>query len=105
MPTLPGVSELKLRDTSGGCILPVRVHPGAKRDAVTGIHDGTLKISLAAPPVDGRAYDALIAFLAKRLDVRRSQVTVMTGASSRTKTILIAAKSAADVLAALAPIA
>lgn len=93
---------LKIRDAQDGCILPVRVHPGAKRDAITGIHDSTLKISLAAPAVDGRANDALVRFIAKHLGVRRVQVTVASGLTSRNKMLRIAAKSASDVLAALA---
>jgi uncharacterized protein (TIGR00251 family) len=64
--TLP----IALRDSADGCILPVRVHPGAKRNAITGVHDGALKISLTTPPTDGRANDALIAFLAERLAFR-----------------------------------
>src|SRR6185437_4976317 len=57
--------------TDGGCILSVRVHPGAKRNAITGTHAGALKISLTTPPTDGRANAALIAFLSERLHIRR----------------------------------
>ena len=96
---------LKLRDAPGGCTLPVRVHPGAKRDAVTGIHDGALKISLTMPPTDGRANEALIAFIAERLDLPRSSVSLLSGQTSRSKTLRIAGKSAAEVQAALLPIA
>jgi uncharacterized protein (TIGR00251 family) len=93
--------DLILRDTPDGCILPVRVHPGARTNAITGVHDGALKISLTTPPTDGRANDALIAFVAERLHVPRSRVTLVTGATSRSKTLRIAAKSAAEVQAAL----
>jgi uncharacterized protein len=96
--------NLALRDTADGCILPVRVHPGARRSDITGVHDGTLKISLTTPPTDGRANDALIAFIAEILQVPRSRITLLTGATSRTKTLRIAAKSAAEVLAALSNI-
>jgi hypothetical protein len=94
-------SPIALRDTPDGCILPVRVHPGARRDDVTGVHDGALKISLTTPPTDGRANDALIAFIAERLRIPRSQITLLSGAASRSKTLRIARKSAAEVLAAL----
>jgi uncharacterized protein (TIGR00251 family) len=94
---------LALRDTPDGCILPVRVHPGARTNAVTGAHDGALKISLTTPPTDGRANDALIAFLAEHLHTRRARITLLTGATSRSKTLRIAAKSAAELQAALAP--
>ena len=92
---------IDLRDSSEGCTVPVRVHPGAKRNAVTGTHDGALKISLTTPPTDGRANDALIAFIAELLRIPRSRIMLLTGASSRSKTLRIATKSAAEVLAAL----
>jgi uncharacterized protein (TIGR00251 family) len=92
---------ITLRDTPDGCVLPVRVHPGAKRNAVTGVHDGALKISLTTPPTDGRANEALIAFMADRLRVPRARITLLTGATSRSKTLRVAGKSAADILAAL----
>ena len=92
---------ISIRDTPDGCILPVRVHPGAKRNAITGSHDGALKISITAPPSDGRANDRLIAFLAERLRVPRSRIGLLTGAASRSKTLRIAGKSAAEIQAAL----
>jgi uncharacterized protein (TIGR00251 family) len=92
---------ITLRDTSNGCTLPVRVHPGAKRNEITGTHDGAVKISLTTPPTDGRANDALIAFLAAFLKVPRASITLLTGASSRSKTLRIAGKSAAKIQAAL----
>jgi len=95
-------STLRVRDAEDGCTLPVRVHPGAKRDAITGVHDGALKVSLVAPAVDSRANEALIAFIASQLGLRRSQVKLLSGAKSRSKTLRIEAKSAADLLAALA---
>jgi hypothetical protein len=94
-------SSITLRDTPDGCILPVRVHPGARRNDITGVHDGALKISLTTPPTDGRANDALIAFLAERLRVPRSRVSLLSGTTSRSKTLRIAGKSAAEVQAAL----
>jgi uncharacterized protein len=95
---------IALRDTPGGCVLPVRVHPGARVNAVTGMHDGALKISLTTPPTDGRANEALIAFVAERLHLPRARVTLLTGATSRSKALGIAGKSAAEVQAALHPI-
>lgn len=94
-------SPITLRETVDGCILPVRVHPGARRNEISGVHDGSLKISLTTPPTDGRANEALVAFIAGRLRVPRSRITLLTGATSRTKTLLITAKSAAEVQAAL----
>jgi len=92
-----------LRDTPDGCILPVRVHPGAKRNAITGVHDGALKISLTTPPTDGRANDALIAFLAERLGIPRARIALLTGATSRCKSLRIAGLSSTEIHAAIGP--
>ena len=94
---------ITLRDTPNGCTVAVRVHPGAKRNAITGEHNGAVKISLTTPPADGRANDALIAFLAAHLKVSSGGITLLTGTSSRSKTLRIAGKSAVDIQAALFP--
>jgi uncharacterized protein (TIGR00251 family) len=96
-------ASLAIRDISDGCTLPVRVHPGARRNAITGIHDGALKVSLTTPPTDGRANQALITFLAGELHIPRARVTLLTGATSRTKSLRIAGLSAAQLRAVLAP--
>jgi uncharacterized protein (TIGR00251 family) len=62
------------QDLADGCTLAVRVHPGAKKNGVTGIHAGALKISLTTPPTDGRANEALIALLAELLRIRRAKI-------------------------------
>jgi uncharacterized protein (TIGR00251 family) len=91
------------RDAPDGCILTVRIHPGAHRIAITGVHAEALKISLTTPPVDGRANEALIALLADTLRLPKARITLLTGATSRSKTLRIAGKSAAEVRAALDP--
>jgi uncharacterized protein (TIGR00251 family) len=65
----------------------VRLQPRASRDEIAGTHGGALKIRLHAPPVDGAANGALVAFLAERLGVPRRSVRIVSGATSRTKTI------------------
>ena len=94
---------IDLRDSAYGCTLPIRVHPGAKRNEITGEHDGAVKISLTTPPTDGRANDALIAFLAERLNVPRASIVLLTGATSRSKVVRIEGKCAAEIQAALDP--
>jgi hypothetical protein len=89
------------RDIADGCTLAVRVHPGARKDGVTGIHDDAVKIALTSPPVDGKANDALIAFLAETLHLPRARVAIVAGLTSRAKTLRITGKSAAEVAAAL----
>ena len=92
---------MPVRDTADGCTLAVRVHPGAKRDAIVGFHAGELKVSIAAPAVDGRANEALIAFIAEWLSIPQARVTLIAGAANRSKTLRITGKSAAEVQAAL----
>jgi uncharacterized protein len=93
------------RDVADGCTVSVRVHPGARRNAVSGVHDGAVKISLTTPPVDGRANEALIAFVAELLGIPRGRVSLVAGMTSRTKVLRVTGKSAAEVRAALFPIA
>jgi uncharacterized protein len=95
--------QLFTQDTPDGCTLRVRIHPGARKNAITGVHDSALKISLTTPPVEGRANEALIAFLAESLRLPKSRVALVSGATSRSKTLRIAGKSAAEVHAALSP--
>ena len=92
------------RDVADGCTLSVQVHPGARKNSVTGIHADALKIALTAPPVDGKANEALIAFLADALHLPRARVALVAGATSRAKMVRITGKSAAEVTAALLPV-
>jgi uncharacterized protein (TIGR00251 family) len=92
------------KDVVDGCTLSVRVHPGARKNGVTGVHADALKIALTAPPVDGKANEALIAFLADSLHLPRARVALLAGATSRAKTVRITGKSAAEVTAALFPV-
>jgi uncharacterized protein (TIGR00251 family) len=92
------------KDVADGCTLSVRLHPGARKNGVTGIHADALKIALTAPPVDGKANEALIAFLAEALHLPRARVSLVAGVTSRTKTIRITGKSAAEVAGALFPV-
>jgi uncharacterized protein len=84
-----------LRDLAGGVELDVLVQPRASRTRVIGEHDGRLKIQLAAPPVDGEANAALVAFLADALGVRKGDVAIVRGDTGRRKTVRIAGPSAA----------
>ena len=70
-------------------VLDVNVVPGAKRTEVVGLHDGALRLRLAAPPVDGRANEALVAWLSGQLGVPRRDVMLLRGASSRRKQLRI----------------
>ena len=93
-----------VQDVGDGCTVSVRVHPGARKNGVSGVHAGAVKISLTTPPVDGRANDALIAFVAELLRVPRGRVSLVSGMTSRSKVLRITGKSAAEVRAALLPV-
>jgi hypothetical protein len=70
-------------------ILTLHVQPGAKRTEITGVHDGALKIRIAAPPVEGQANARLLDFLKKAFDVPSSQVILKQGSSGRRKVVEI----------------
>lgn len=80
-----------LARTAGGWTIAVHVQPGAKRTEVSGVHGERLKIRISAPPIEGRANAAVVAFIAEQLGVQRSQVTVARGERSRDKLIAVAA--------------
>ena len=69
--------------------LTVRVHPRARRSEITGRLGDAWKLSLAAPPVDGKANDECVRFLAERAGVPRSRVRIVTGLTSRIKVVEI----------------
>jgi uncharacterized protein len=86
-----------LHETSVGVTFAVKVHPRAKKNAITGELGNALKLSLTSPPVDGRANEACIEFFAKLLKLPQSSVTIASGESSRAKTIRVAGLSAEEV--------
>lgn len=75
----------------------IRVHPRAKKNAITGKVGDELKLSLTAPPADGKANQACIDFFAKLLNVPRSSVTIAAGQTSRNKIIRVAGLSAEEI--------
>jgi len=78
----------------GSITLEVHAQPGAKRTEFAGIHGGCLKIRLAASAIEGRANEALVAFLAENFGVPRRNVTLVRGETGRAKTLRIAAPKA-----------
>ena len=78
-----------LSKRNDGVLLQLSVMPNAKRTAIDGLHDGALRVRLAAPPIDGRANEALVAWLAKSLGVPKRDVEVLRGESSRRKQVAV----------------
>ena len=100
-----------LRAAEDGVTLAVRVQPGAKKTAIVGIYGegeaAQLKIAVHAPPIEGRANEAVIAFLAEIFALHRNQIDLITGAQSRSKVFLlrqITANHATSVLTRLTPL-
>jgi len=73
----------------GRISLRVRVHPGAKKDEAAGFRNGVLLVRLRAPAIEGRANEALVAFIAKLLKCSKSQVALKKGERSRDKVLEI----------------
>ncbi len=90
-----------LTAAAGGVRVNVKVVPRARRTAIEGVRDGRLVVRVTAPPVDGAANEAAIDALAEALDVPRRSVRVVAGATSRNKTIEIAAVGVDHVAARL----
>jgi len=94
---------IPIHESADGVSFAIKVHPRAKRDAITGEVGDALKLSITAPPIKGRANQACIEFLAKLLKVARSSVTIASGQNSRKKVILVAGISAAELRARVGP--
>jgi uncharacterized protein (TIGR00251 family) len=94
-----------LRQTPAGVELLVYVQPRASRDQVVGVQGNELKVRLAAPPVEGAANAACRTFFAKLCRLPQSQVSLLTGETSRHKRLLLAGVDVARVLAAVEALA
>ncbi len=86
-----------------GCGLTLHIQPGAKKTEVAGAHGDALKIRLAAPPVDGKANEALLRFLANQLSLPKQQVSLKSGQTSRRKVVEVQGLSAVACQARLLP--
>ena len=74
---------------TGGVRLGVRVKPGGRTNRLVGSHAGGLKVEITAAPERGKANEAVVKLLADLLDVRRSDVTIVSGLGSRNKTVVL----------------
>lgn len=87
----------RLKETTEGVQLKIRVQPRAAKNQVAGWLEDALKVRLTAPPVDGEANAALQRFLADYFGISRSAVQLLAGATSRTKVIRLNGLTAAEV--------
>jgi uncharacterized protein (TIGR00251 family) len=93
---------IRITDHAEGLVLPVRAQPGARRSGVQGEQAGALKVTVTAPPEDGRANRALVEVLREVLRLKRSQLELLSGATSRDKQFLVRGLPRAELEARLA---
>ena len=89
-------------EKDGGVVFRCRVCPKASKNAVQGLYGDAVKVSVAAPPVDGKANAELVKFLAKRLGRSKSTLSIVSGQTGRDKRLFCAGIKAADAAEKLA---
>lgn len=95
---------IPLRESAKGISFAVRVQPRARKNAVTGMSGDSLKLALTAPPVEGKANQAVIDFFADLFQIPRSSVTIASGETSRNKVIRVIGLTLAAVQQRLSPV-
>ncbi|MFQ5694527.1 MAG: DUF167 domain-containing protein [Terriglobia bacterium] len=90
--------SLRVESRGGGAQFRVKVQARARREQIAGVHDGRLRVRVAAPPLEGRANRAVLALLAKHLRVPKSSIKIAAGERSPAKLIHVAGLDAAAVL-------
>ena len=94
---------LNIKETPEGVTFSVKVLPRSSKTEITGVVEGALRIKLTAPPVEGAANKALVEFLAKRLSVAKSKITILSGETGRNKTVSVSGLKKADLASLLIP--
>ena len=92
------MSELAIQESANGVVFAAKIVPGSSRTAVSGILDNMIKVRVAAPPEKGKANQCLIAFLAKRLGVKRNAIDIIAGQTGPVKQVRVMRMSAARLL-------
>ena len=92
------MSELAIQENANGVVFTAKIVPGSSRTAVSGILDNMIKVRVAAPPEKGKANQCLIAFLAKRLGVKKNAIDIIAGQTGPVKQVRVMQMSAARLL-------
>lgn len=92
-------SSSAVQIVAGGVVLRLHVQPGARRTEMAGLHGERLKVRVAAPPVDGAANEALLGWLADAAGIARSRLSLLRGATSRQKDVLVMVPESHDAAA------
>lgn len=90
-----------VRDTAHGAQFALRVQPRASRNAIAGTIGDAVKLAITAPPVDGKANQAVVEYLAHLFRVPKSSIVIVSGETGRNKLIAIRGMTAGQVLNAL----
>jgi hypothetical protein len=88
---------LDLQPRGDGTVLPVRAQPGARGNAIRGVQQGALRVSVTQSPEKGKANKAMISLLAELLSLRKSQIELLSGATSPQKRFLIRGLTPAEL--------
>ena len=88
---------IDLEERENGIILPVKAHPGARRNEIRTPQNGMLRVSVTQAPEKGKANKAIIVLLAKELSLRKSQIELLSGETSGQKRFLVGGVSLADL--------
>ena len=88
---------IALEEHPQGVVVPVKAQPGARRNGLAGEHAGALKVQVTQAPERGKATDAVLEVIADTLGLKRSQVSLLSGATSPQKRILVAGMSLDEV--------
>ena len=88
---------IPIQEGDGSVTFAIKVHPRARKSAITGELGNAFKVSLTSPPVNGRANEACIDFFAKLLKLPRTSITIASGQTGRAKVIRVAGLSADEV--------
>ena len=98
MPEIAGeFDRLQVTDRAGAVRISVRVRPSAPRSAIVGVREGSLDVSLTAPPSGGAANSELCRILSRALGVRQTGIRIVLGASSRNKVVEVGGLAVQDV--------
>ena len=92
------MSELAIQESANGVVFAAKIVPGSSRTAVSGILDNMIKVRVAAPPEKGKANQCLVAFLAKRLGVKKNAIDIIAGQTGPVKQVRVMQMSAAKLL-------
>ena len=88
---------IDLEEREDGVVLPVKAHPGARRNEIRGEQNGMLRISVTQAPEKGKANKAIVALLAKGLSLKKSQIELISGETSSQKRFLVSGISSAGL--------